>query len=314
MSEKKTWAEREIDLAIQYEEENCEGDDCMYGVHCYESALKAFNSLLEDGHSGFSIQITRHILDRLVCGKPLTPIEDTEDMWELIDDRKDGTKTYRCRRMDSFFKDVHPDGTVKYWDLGRFCCINVDNPDVSYKSSFIDRIMSELYPITMPYMPLDESITVFTEDFLVDPKAGDYDTTGILYCITPEGKTREINRYFKDGDGPYGMKEIDKLEYLYRRNLVHRSGTTPFSNLVGRHVLTGVDQGIIEIYGEEGNWVSFTLDGVTYTATEDPDDGYRSYLMDDLAVSKKNVPTRSHQWTLSAGWLNTINIGKNALY
>lgn len=89
MGEMKTWAEREIDLAIQHEEENCEGGDCMYGVHCYESALKAFNS-------------------------PLTPIEDTEDMWEHVHDRKDGTKTYQCRRMTSFFKDVHPDGTVKY--------------------------------------------------------------------------------------------------------------------------------------------------------------------------------------------------------
>lgn len=103
MSEMKTWAEREIDLAIQHEEENCEGDDGMCAVHCYESALKAFNSLLEDGD-----------LDRLVCGKPLTPIEDTEDMWEHVHDRKDGTKTYQCRRMTSFFKDVHPDGTVKY--------------------------------------------------------------------------------------------------------------------------------------------------------------------------------------------------------
>lgn len=234
MSEMKTWAEKEIDLAIQYEEENCEGDDGMYGVRCYESALKAFNSLLEDCHSGFSIQIARYILDRLVCGKPLTPIEDTEDMWEFIHDRKDGTKEYQCRRMASFFKDVHPNGTVKYRDLDQFCCINVDDPNVSYKSGFINHIMSELYPITMPYMPLDESITVFTEDFLVDPKAGDYDTTGVLYCIAPDGKTREINRYFKDGDGPYGMKEIDKLEYLYRRNLVHRSGTTHFSNLASQ--------------------------------------------------------------------------------
>lgn len=287
MSEMKSWAEREINLAIQYEEENCEGDDSMYGVHCYESALKAFNLLLEDGHSGFSVQITRHILDRLCCGKPLVPIEDTEDMWELIDDRKDGTKTYQCRRMASFFKDVHPDGTVKYRDLDRFCCINVDNPGASYTSGFINRIMSELYPITMPYLPLDESFTVFTEDFLVDPKAGDYDTKGILYCITPEGEKREINRYFKDGDGSYGMKEIDKFEYIYRKNIANGSGTVPFSTLVGRHVLTGVDRGFTEIYGEESNWVSFTLDGVTYTAIEDPDDGYRSYLMDNLAISKK---------------------------
>lgn len=236
MSEVKTWAEREIDFAIQYEKENCEGDDYMYGVHIYESVLKAFNSLLEDEHSGFSIQIARHILDRLVCGKPLTPIEDIEDMWEFIHDRKDGTKEYQCRRMASFFKDVHPDGTVKYRDLNQFCCINAYNPCVSYKSSFINHIMSELYPIAMPYMPLDKSITVFTEDFLVDPKAGDYDTQGILYCITPEGEKREINRYFKEGDGPYGMKEIDELEYFYRRNIAHRSRTTHFSNSVDQHL------------------------------------------------------------------------------
>lgn len=259
----------------------------MYGIRCYESALKAFNSLLEDGHSGFSVQITRHILDRLICGKPLVPIEDTEDMWNHIHDREDGTKVYQCRRMSSFFKDVHPDGTVKYRDLDRFCCINVDNPGASYTSGFINRIMSELYPITMPYLPLDESFTVFTEDFLVDPKAGDYDTKGILYCITPEGEKREINRYFKDGDGSYGMKEIDKFEYIYRKNIANRSGTVPFSTLVGRHVLTGVDRGSIEIFGERSDCVSFTLDGVTYTAVEDPDDGYRSYLMDDLDISKK---------------------------
>lgn len=287
MSEMKSWAEKEIDLAIQYEKENCEGDNSMYGIRCYESALKAFNSLLEDGHSGFSVQITRHILDRLICGKPLVPIEDTEDMWEHIHDREDGTKEYQCRRMASLFKYAHPDGTVSYRDLDRFYGVHNDDRMATYHNGLIDHIMEELYPITMPYMPLDEGIEVVTESFLVDPKAGDYDTLGLLYCITPEGEKREINRYFKEGDGSYGMKEIDKLEYTYRKNIANRSGTIPFSNLVGRHVLTGVDHGFIEVDGEGGNCVSFTLDGVTYTAIEDPDDGYRSYLMDDLDISKK---------------------------
>lgn len=221
MGEMKTWAEREIDLAIQHEEENCEGGDCMYGVLCYKSALKAFNWLLEDGHSGFSIQITRHILDRLVCGKPLTPIEDTEDMWEHVYDRKDGTKEYQCRRMTSFFKDVHPDGTVKYRDLDRFYGVHNDDRMATYHNGLIDHIMEELYPITMPYMPLDEGIEVVTESFLVDPKAGDYDTLGLLYCITPEGEKREINRYFKEGDGTYGMKEIDVEEYAIRKHMAN---------------------------------------------------------------------------------------------
>lgn len=287
MSEMRSWAEREIDLAIRYEEENGGGNDSTYGVLCYESALKAFDSLLEDGHSGFSVQITRYILDRLISGKPLTPIEDTDDMWNHIYDREDGTKGYQCRRMASLFKDAHPDGSVEYRDQDRFYGVDNDDNMATYHSGLIDHIMEELCPITMPYMPFDEGIKVVTESFLVDPKAGDYDTLGILYCITPEGEKREINRYFKDGDGPYGMKEIDKFEYICRKNIANRSGTIPFSTLVGRHVLTGVDHGFIEMYGERGDRVSFTLDGVTYTATEDPDDGYRSYLMDDLDISKK---------------------------
>lgn len=221
MSEMKTWAEREIDLAIQHEKENCEGDDSMYGVHCYESALKAFNSLLEDEHSGFSVQITRHILDRLISGKPLTPIEDTDDMWNHIYDREDGTKTYQCRRMSSFFKDVHPDGTVKYRDLDRFYGVHNGDDMGTYHNGLIDHVMEELYPITMPYMPFDEGVKVVTESFLVDPKAGDYDTLGLLYCITPEGEKREINRYFKDGDGSYGMKEIDVEEYTIRKHMAN---------------------------------------------------------------------------------------------
>jgi hypothetical protein len=52
--------------------------------------------------------------------------------------------------------------------------------------------------------------------------------------------------------------------------------------LVGEHALGGVDMGktTVERYGstEEANSISFMLDGIVYTATEDPDDGYRSHM------------------------------------
>ena len=64
------WAAREIALACQSEREASEGtDDWDYGVACYESALRAYRSLMQDGHSGFSIQITKSILNRLIDGK-----------------------------------------------------------------------------------------------------------------------------------------------------------------------------------------------------------------------------------------------------
>ena len=76
------WAEKEIEIACKKENPNREEGEWDYGCACYESALKAFKSLLEDEHSGFSISITKNILNRLIDGKPLTPIEDTDDVWD----------------------------------------------------------------------------------------------------------------------------------------------------------------------------------------------------------------------------------------
>lgn len=52
-------------MHVKKKEETQKKDEFDYGCACYESALKAFESLLEDGHSGFSIKITQSILDRL---------------------------------------------------------------------------------------------------------------------------------------------------------------------------------------------------------------------------------------------------------
>lgn len=53
-------------------------------------------------------------------------------------------------------------------------------------------------------------------------------------------------------------------------------------DLVGKHVLTGVDREIKKINKgyEDCEVIRFCLDGLTYVATEDPIDGYRSMLED----------------------------------
>jgi len=56
-----------------------------------------------------------------------------------------------------------------------------------------------------------------------------------------------------------------------------------FSSLLGEHVLSGVDMAVEQrkTYGdsyEDANACRFVLDGVAYTALEDPSDGYRSCL------------------------------------
>lgn len=87
------WAKREVEIASKRERGDKPESEWDYGCACYDSALKAFESLCGDGHSGFSIGITKGILNRLIDGKPLTPIEDIADVIvcdELLTDRKNG--------------------------------------------------------------------------------------------------------------------------------------------------------------------------------------------------------------------------------
>jgi hypothetical protein len=214
----QTWAEKEIEIACKLEREasGVKNDDWDYGCACYESALKAYKSLMSDGHSGFSIGLTKHILNRLIDGKPLTPIEDTEDVWDDIIDRNDeeGYICFQCRRMSSLFKYVYADGTVEYKDVNRYYCVNINNTEVAYYSGLVQRIIDEMFPITMPYFP-GKPIKVYCEDFLTDRKNGDFDTVGIFYAIKPDGEKIEINRFFKESED--GWDEIDEVEYNERK-------------------------------------------------------------------------------------------------
>lgn len=208
----KEWAEREVQIACKRENPDRKEGEWDYGCACYESALKAFNSLMEDGHSGTSIVFTKQILDRLIDGKPLTPIEDTEDVWnECVRTDREYT-TYQCKRMSSLFKDVYPDGSVKYSDTDRVICIDIDN-DSTWSSGFIRDIIDEMYPITMPYSG-EDIYKVYIQDCLYDPKNGDYDTRAILHIKTPNNKIIRVNRYFKESDSRF--IEIDREEYMAR--------------------------------------------------------------------------------------------------
>lgn len=214
-SDLERWAENEVAIACRREKPDRQDGEWDYGCACYESALKAFGSLCEDGHSGFSIGFTKAILNRLINNKPLLPIEDTDEVWIDISGLKGGIHEYQCKRMSSLFKYMYADGIVKYRDVDRYHGVTIDNPDATYRSGLIDTVMDEMYPITMPYMPADREYIIYTEDFLVDPSNGCFDTVGILYIITPSMEKVILNRYFKGS--PKGFDEIDEAEYKERK-------------------------------------------------------------------------------------------------
>ena len=138
-----------------------------------------------------SIQITKNILNRLIEGRPLTPIYDTDDSWEPVWENH-----WQHKRMSSLFKTILPDGTMHYTDVNRFVGIDIHNGS-SWHSSLVDRIMDEYFPVKMPYCP-GNAIKVYTEDFLSLDGNGDFDTKGIFYAVLPDGEIFNINRFFTD--------------------------------------------------------------------------------------------------------------------
>ena len=205
------WAEREVELA-------CKKAD-GYGAGCYRSALKAFRSLCDDGHSGYSIGFTKAILNRLIDGKPLTTIEDTPDLWiECCWGDKDGKAVYQNSRMPGLFKNVYPDGTVTFDDIDRVTLVDVedDGPETFWHSGLASKLVDEIIgPITLPYYPKGKPYKVYAQQFdSVNAEPGCYDTTHIIKIVDPDGNEIPCERFYAETVGD--MVEINKDEYLRR--------------------------------------------------------------------------------------------------
>ena len=208
------WANSEVErVTINNPEDDCK----LYSNACYASALKAYKSLLEDDHSGMSWGITRNILIRLMNHLPLSKIEDVDDVWVKIGEVYNQQIEYQCKRKSSLFKTIYSNGEIKYSDVDRFVCYDVNNPKWSSHFGLADRVAeecNEIGCIIMPYYPT-EPIKVFKEDFLYNEKNGDFDTVGIIYALKPDGTRVDINRYFKESLN--GWDEISKNEYESRK-------------------------------------------------------------------------------------------------
>lgn len=218
-----TWAEREIKMACKRENPDWDGESFDYGCSCYMSALKAFKSLLEDGHSGYSFSITRRILDKLMWNIPLSPITEDDfnffidengEKHEVPRERYGNDRDYvsvQCPRCFHVFKYEYDDGRVVYHDQDRAYCINIEHPSDTF-SSHMENVIDEMFPITMPYMPTKEQYQCYIQEFLTDKKNGDFDTQALLYIITPDNKKIEVNKFWTEvGTGE--MHEITKEEY-----------------------------------------------------------------------------------------------------
>jgi hypothetical protein len=220
------WAKNEVKIACEKEHPGLKKGEWDYGCACYQSALKAYKSLDEDGHSGFSWAMTGYILKRLMDNKPLTPIEDTDDIWkDMYKQRYANHTVMQCLRMPSLFKYIYDDGRIEYYDNDQFIGIDIHS-GISYSLGLIRDVMQKEFPITFPYMP-GNTIKVYCEDFLAEPGNGDFDTVGIMYYQTDDG-IKDVKRYFKGLSNntrhlsDNGWREISFSEYMNRKEMADK--------------------------------------------------------------------------------------------
>lgn len=196
---KTSWAENEINILCKAADAHDDGDgSAEYAKECYFAALDAYNLLMDQGHSGCSIGFTMKVLNRLVDGKPLTPIENTDDMWEPgFDSEEFGYKSFNCKRYHALYKKVYNDGRVVYSDVDRWRCYDKDS-NVPYSSGQVNNVLDEMFPITFPYAP--HTYKVNCETFLYNKSRGDFDHKAILNVVEPDGTLLEVAKFYQETD------------------------------------------------------------------------------------------------------------------
>ena len=207
------WAREEVRLIKENDLKDNDADEISvkYAASCYDSALEAFEVLCGQGHSGMSIKMTQHILNRLIDTHPLTPITGEDSEWEECEINEESAKMYQNKRYPALFKDVNADGTIRYSDVDYFAIKNIHDGNCYHGgiASHITENEKWLPEIKMPYMPLNRGFRVH---------AADNDYANVIYIDKITGGTYEEPKYIKKfykynflDDGPH-YEEISEDE------------------------------------------------------------------------------------------------------
>lgn len=220
------WAENEIKLKKEFEGKEA-GGWTPYINGCLDSALKAYKSLCEDGHSGMSFSITRQILECLMHDIPLTPIEDVPESWceSYGFGDSDKRKHFQCIRRSSLFKEIDPDGNVSYHDIDNrvLDVVKLKDGHVSaLGSSRTDKVLKKYCPealeIKFPYCPPRYLWRVRMSEELND-NGHDRDFNYLSYILCPNFERIHVDKYiyFDEAGVLYEATDEDLQKYHVQR-------------------------------------------------------------------------------------------------
>lgn len=211
----KNWAENEIEL---YKQKN--NLDEYYSM-CLDSALRVYEVMCDEGHSGTSWSMTVPILEKLLRCENLTPLTGEDDEWNdvALDDKE---TVYQNKRRSSLFKYVAKDGTIRYSYTGRITCVNENG--ICSHFGFVSEIAEQyIPPIIFPTLLKDRYYVHIVESLYDKENGGDFDTLAIKTIESNAFPTTEIRRYFKEEND--GFVEIKAYEYYARMEKIKQNNS-----------------------------------------------------------------------------------------
>ena len=231
------WAKNEVAIAMEKERKAADkdGDKAIglgYAGACYQSALKAYHAMCEDGHSGMSWSITSNILIRLLREAPLTAIEEDEDCW-ADEHSLDGIQQ-QCLRRSSLFRQKQPDGTYKYHDIDLVCTCYAEKDHFCTCTSRKGDLIAEMFfgpLIKFPYYPSTDRYQVRMIEFdnLCDEHGNE-----ICYVISaksPKGETKSIHDFYAfSSKGAKKLKAADVEHKLTEKDQKDMAEKLAFSD------------------------------------------------------------------------------------
>ena len=177
-----------------------------------------FKSNPSTNHYWFLINHVHYLLE----GKPLTHIQESDDMW-FDAYETDEHKCQTCVRYSDLHKRINKiTGEISYWDRNRFRYLTggkvaaIEHTPIRAVRDYME---NELLPITFPYFPSSSKIDVYMEDFLFDRRCGDFDMIRIVN-YRMYGSYIPVNVCFREvyvNERDYKLIRISLLEYKIRK-------------------------------------------------------------------------------------------------
>lgn len=207
------WARNECRIKIE------ENNDLSIPLTAVMTSFIRINE--EFTKKGLTFEDYRDILTKLLYKRPLTPIDGDIIYWEQID-VKGNEEIWQCLRYPSLYmRERKIEGEVynDYTDTNRYVCVNVNNPNQVWTGGIGKMVLDEMDPIIFPYMPAEQPIRIYMENFLYhkDKESVDneFDTFAVLYFRYPDGTMKEVKRFFKITNDE--TIEIGQQEYAQRK-------------------------------------------------------------------------------------------------